>query len=450
MFPHLPKGVEAMGEGTHSAVYSRTVDSGAGMFAGRPADTRSNFGARGWSILVFEAALLWIGSGSVVHGLNVVLPAISSAFHLDYTELLALATPASWASIVAGPCCARICEKKGPKFLIIVSLAIGGVCFGLLGTWGSTVGFATLFTIVCFFDTSFAYIGGPTMIANWFPRKKGLALGWCTIGQTLSTATYVPFLAFMLATFGVQKGFWSISLFMFAMIVVMALFSADTPEQLNCSPDNDPMTSEEIARSRRERETYVCPFTTRQLLGMRDVWFMGLAYGGIYVVIVGLVSQLVPRLMAMGFEQKTAILYLTISASCGVPGAYAWGWFSQKVGIKRASIAYTVWYMAALVLNIFELNTVTMWISLVMIGFSLGGATNLSTAVVAEKFPRGAFVKAWGVVNPIQSVVRCCAFAILAFGLTYLGGYAGAYAILAVIAFVAMLLIWNTNTASIG
>lgn len=419
---------------------------GPGKARSQSDDTKSNFGARGWTVIFFEAALLWIGSGSVVHGLNVVLPTLSNAFNLDYKELLALATPASWASIIAGPFCAKICEKKGPKFLIMLGLTIGGICFGLLGTWGTTVGFVTLFAIVCFFDTSFAYIGGPTMIANWFPRKKGLAFGWCTIGQTLSTATYVPFLAYMIATFGVQLGFWSISVCMFAMVVIIGLFSADTPEQLGCSPDNDPMTSEEIAQSCREQESYVCPFTTKQLLGMKDVWFMGIAYGAIYIVIVGLVSQLVPRLMSMGYDQGTSILYLTISALCGVPGAYAWGWFSQKIGIKRASIIYSLWYMIALVLNIFQLNTVTLWISLIMIGFSLGGATNLSTSIVAEKFPRRSFVKAWGVINPLQSIVRCCAFAILAFGLTYLGGYAGAYAILAVIALVALVLIWNTNT----
>lgn len=413
-------------------------------------DTRSNFGVRGWVIIVIEAALLWVGSGSVVHGLNVVLPAISSTYQLDYNKLLALATPCSWASILAGVACAKVCEKRGPKFLIMISLAIGGIAFGLLGSWGGMVGFAVLYSTVCFFDTSFAYVGGTAMVANWFPRKKGLVLGWCTVGQTLSTATYVPFLAFMLATFGVQKGFWGISLCMLVIMAATALFAADTPEQVGCSPDNDPMTPEDIQNGRLARAAYVHPFTTRQLLGMKDVWFMGLAYGAIYVVIVGLVSQLVPRLMAMGYDQKTAILYLTISSLCGVPGAYAWGWFSQKVGVKRASIIYAIWYTIALLLNILEHGSATLWLSLIMIGFSLGGVTNLSTAVVAEKFPRQAFVKAWGIIGPIQSIVRCSAFAILAFGLTYLGGYAGAYAVLAGIAVIAMVLIRNTDTSPIA
>lgn len=409
-------------------------------------DRRSNFGRRGWSIILIEAALLWISSGSVVHGLNVILPALSQTYSLDYTELLALATPASWASILAGFVGAWICGIKGPKFLILFSLACGGVAFGFLGSASSMAGFVTLFAIVCFFDSCFAYVGGPALVTNWFPRKKGLAFGWATMGQTFSTATYVPFVAFCFATFGVQRGFWGISALMAVVFLVVWRFAADKPEDFHCAPDNMPMTQAEIAHSRREQDQQKSAFTVRQLLGMRDVWFMGLSFGGLYIVIVGLLSQFVPRLVAMGLPLETAILYMSVAAMLGVPGAYMWGWLSQRLGVKRCAMLYLAWYAVALALNIFELNTVTMWISLAMIGEALGGATNLSMSIVAEKFPRGAFVKAWGVVNPIQSIVRCCAFAVLAFGLSHFGGFAGAYSILLVIALISMILIWKTDT----
>lgn len=412
-------------------------------------DRRSNFGRRGWSIILIEAALLWISSGSVVHGLNVILPALSETYSLDYAQLLALATPASWASIIAGLFGAWVCGVKGPKVLILLSLACGGVAFGLIGTWGTTAGFFVLFSIVCFFDTCFAYVGGPALVTNWFPRKKGLAFGWATMGQTFSTATYVPYVALCFSVFGVRYGFWGITAMMALMFLVVLVFAADKPEDFGCAPDNLPMTREEIERSRLDQEVAACPFTVRELLGMRDVWFMGLAFGGLYIVIVGLLSQFVPRLVAMGLPLETAILYMSIAAMFGVPGAYMWGWLSQKLGVKRCAMLYLAWYAVALALNIFELNTVTMWISLAMIGEALGGATNLSMSIVAEKFPRGAFVKAWGVVNPIQSIVRCCAFAILAFGLTHLGGFAGAYTILLIVALVSMFLIWKTDTTPV-
>lgn len=386
----------------------------------------------------------------MVHGLNIILPVLSSNFNLDYNTMLAWATPASWASIAGAFICAKICEKKGARFVTIASLAMSGLCFGLLGTWSSLAGFVILFSGVCFFDVGFAYVGGVTLITNWFPRKKGLALGWATMGQATSTAFYVPFMAWLVAAFGVQGGFWGISACMFVMIFVIALFARNTPEELGCSPDNDPMTSEEIAASRRQQDAYVCPFSIKQLLCMKDVWLMGAASGALFIVLVGVISQFVPRLMAMGYDLNSAILYLTAASLIGGPGAYFWGWLIQKIGTKPSMVVYVLWWLGAVVLDIFMCNPLTLWAFLFMMGFSLAGCTNLTTSLVATKFHRGAFIMAWGVIQPIQSVLRCCAFAILAFGLAYLGGYPGAYGLLVVVDLIALVLIWKTDLSPVG
>lgn len=413
-------------------------------------DARSSFGRWGWTIVILEGLMLWIGAGVQVHGLNIIVPVLSEHFAIEKTTLLFWATPASWGSIVAAYLCAKTIEWKGAKATIIVCLVACAVCFGLLGTFGSISAFVLLFAGVCFFGSGYAYVGGMTLIANWFPQKKSLALGWVTMGQTMSTALFVPMLATFFAVFGVEKGFWVVSAAMIVLVALVAAFITNTPEERGCTPDNQPMSREELDRSRAEQEAYVCPYTSLQLLGMRDVWTIALGSGGIYVVLVGVLSQLVPRLMALGYSLETAIMYMSIAAFIGVPGAYVWGWLGQKVSTKAGLIVYSLWWFVAVILNMFELNSVTLWLSLGMIGLSFGGATNLTTSIVAEKFPRGAFITAFGVIQPIQGVIRCCAYAILAFGLTYLGGYVGAYSLLAAIAILNVILFWITDTSPVA
>lgn len=166
---------------------------------------------------------------------------------------------------------------------------------------------------------------------------------------------------------------------------------------------------------------------------MKDVWLMGIATGAIYVMLVAVVSQIVPRLMSSGYSLETAIFYMSVSALFGTFGAFGWGWLNQRVGVKKAIMAYTVWWIVAIVFNLFADNVYMLWISLLMIGFSLPGATNLSTALIATKFPRRLYIRAIGIVHPIQSIIRCFSFSILAFGLAYLGGYTGAYLLLAAV-----------------
>jgi len=236
---------------------------------------------------------------------------------------------------------------------------------------------------------------------------------------------------------------------MLLMALVVWRFVKNTPEEMGCSPDNVPMSAQEIAASRAEQAAYVSPFSTRRLLAMKDVWLIGIGSGGIYIVLVGVLSQLVPRMMEMGYSQGQAIANLSIAAFIGVPGAYIWGWLGQRFGSRKALMGYAAWWMVAVIVNMVQTNAVVLWISLVMIGLSFGGATNLTTSIVADKFSRGSFVKAFGLIQPIQGVVRTTAYAILAFGLTHLGGYVGAYGLLVAIAVVNIVIFWVVDTTPV-
>ena len=410
---------------------------------------KTGFGVRGWSIIAFQAIMFWVAAGAITHGLNVTLPALSKTYNLDYNTLLALATPASWASIPAGPTSAWLCEKKGAKFNIILCLIACGLCFGLLGYASSLISFTLLFAGVCFFGTGFAYVGGTSIVTSWFVKKAGLALGWCTVGQTFSSAFFVPALAASFAILGVQHGFWGIACMMFVLAVIATLFIHNKPEDIGLAPDNEQLTPAQLAERQKQHDTYQCPLTVSQILRMKDVWLMGIATGAIYVMLVGVVSQIVPRLMSSGYSLETAIFYMSVSALFGTFGAFGWGWLNQRLGIKKAIMTYTVWWIVAIVFNLFADNVYMLWISLLMIGFSLPGATNLSTALIATKFPRRLYIRAIGIVHPIQSIIRCFSFSILAFGLAYLGGYTGAYLLLAAVGVVTFLLFLITDVTPV-
>jgi len=403
----------------------------------------TGFGVRGWTVIIFQAMMFWIAAGAVTHGLNVILPALSKTYHLDYNTLLVLATPASWASIPAGPITAWLCEKKGAKFNILLCLVACGISYGLLGYASSLTAFTFLFASVCFFGTGFAYVGGTSIITSWFVKKSGLALGWCTVGQTFSSAFYVPVLAGFFALFGVQHGFWGIASMMFVMAILVMLFIHNRPEDVGLTPDNEPLSSLPTSPiSRQEKNINQPQLTLKQLLSMKDIWLMGISTGAIYIMLVGIVSQIVPRLVDTGYELNEAIFFISASALFGTLGAFGWGWLNQKMGIKIAIMVYTAWWIVAIIFNIFTDNVITLWISMLMIGFSLPGATNLSTALISTKFPRNHYIRAIGIIHPIQSIIRCFSFSILAFGLAYLGGYNGAYMLFIGIGVLTLLLLW--------
>ena len=230
------------------------------------------------------------------------------------------------------------------------------------------------------------------------------------------------------------------------MMVLMGawawLFIADNPEGGGLAPDNEPLST--VTRHATQ-QAYVSHIRVSELLKMRDVWRIGSATGGIYIMLVGVVGQFVPRIMEMGYPQGTAIFYMTVAALIGAPGAWGWGWLNHRLGVKRAILLYTLCWIVAIIVNMFAHHGPMLWLSLLMIGLCMPGATNLSTALIAAKFPRQHYIRAIAIVLPIQSVVRCCAFSILAFGLTWLGGYTGAYQLLVAVGVITLALLWCTN-----
>jgi MFS family permease len=376
---------------------------------------------------------MWIGTGAMIQGINIIVPTISATYGIDPARLLFWAMPASWGSVLAAFVVSKVCDAWGAKRTAIVCLVGAAICFGLLGNCGTLANFTVLLFGVVFFCSGYAFPGGLTLVANWFPHKKELALGWITMGNTLSSTIFIPVFAGLVNVLGPRNGFLAISAIMSVLALLVGLFIRNLPEEVGCTPDNVPMSVAEIAESRRLQTEIQrhSPVTVWQLLKMRDVWLLAFGTGFMYIYVVGYLIQVIPRIMSFGFDQSTAIFAWTVASLLGLPTSYGWGWLGQKFGIRRAYVVFNIWCLIAIVLNIFSgKNIMFLWISLAMLGISLGGSSNYATAIVAEKFPRAFFIKAYGVIAPVQGILRCCAFSILGFGLAYLGGYEGAYALL--------------------
>ena len=188
---------------------------------------------------------------------------------------------------------------------------------------------------------------------------------------------------------------------------------------------------EEIQANLKEIAEYKSPWTVGKLLTNKQVWLTSLAYGVYILVTVALISQLIPRLTAGGWTQEKATGMMTVAAVLGLLGSYVTGWMDQKIGTKKTSVIYGIWYLAAVLSCCLPASDLSMYLSVFLIGVGIGGIGNLFPSMVGNLFNRHDFARALGVMNVITLILRSFAFSILAFGLEHLGGFSGAYAIVA-------------------
>ena len=401
------------------------------MSAGR--STKNDFGSKGWLMIVISGLCYFFFAGMINDGLNVIVANFSAEHGVDYNACLASATPAAWFGVIGVAFWTVVVQKIGSRKVGAISLLLGAVSYALYGVVSTVTGFFVVTALVNFMAYGFCNTAAQVMIAHWFPTRKGLALGWATMGTNLSSAVFVPLLMVLVGMGGVNGSFFAVGVLVLITAVIYGLLVRDTPEEYGCTPDNGALTEEEIQANLKEIAEYKSPWTVGKLLTNKQVWLTNIAFGVYILVTVSLVSQLIPRLTAGGWTQGKATGMMTVAAVLGLLGSYVTGWMDQKIGTKRTSVIYGIWYLAAVLSCCLPASDLSMYLSVFLIGIGIGGIGNLFPSMVGNLFNRHDFARALGVMNVVTLILRSFAFSILAFGLENLGGYSGAYAIVAVI-----------------
>ena len=406
--------------------------------------TSNNFGRWGWWIIIYTAILMFLANGCQTDGLNLLVAQFSYVNGWDSNTVLDLSTPAGYIALALGVPLGWLIMKLGARKVLVGLLVVGGVAYAAMGHTSNIVVYFIFQSIMCVCANCFSVHAANTLVANWFPRKKGLALGWATMGMNASSALYTPILSFLFARFTLGMSLNILGAITIVVGIITLFFVRDTPEEVGCTPDNEVMDAAQIEANKQEHDNYRSPWTFGKLLKDKDTWMCGICYGCFMLVTVGIMSQLVARIMERGFAQDYAILCVSACAIIGLFGSYAWGVLDQKIGTRWATVIFGIWYAVAILFNVIP-NTACMYISIFMIGVSIGGTANFAPSMTTNIFGRRDFPLAFTVVNTIYNIMRCTSYLVLAAVLAATGSYTSAYVVFILISLIGSLIAWRIN-----
>lgn len=404
--------------------------------------TKSDFG-KGWLIIFYSMIMFWFLIGFSIDGQNIVISAFTgaNADKLGYAspealhaKLLELAMYAGFIGVVAYFVIGRICTKIGGRMLSSVCLVLAGLSYIYYGHATTTTSYFIGLTLVTIFINGAAYIGGGNLITQWFPKKKGLANGYTTMGHNLGSALYVPLIAFLIGALGMGKGMTVTGVLAIVVGVAAYFVVRNTPQELGVYPDNvsaEVYKTEYAELSEGERR-----WSVPKLLKTKEMWLVAIIIGINQMVTTGVMSQMVPRNMEFGFTQAKAVSLMTVCALVGLAGSYGFGWIDQKMGVKKAVIGYLIWYCIALTVNVTLNNAMGGYICVAMVGIAIGAAANFMTSLPASVFGRHNFDLVYSIYFPIMQIVLMLNYIVNSKALLWTGSLRGAYVV-----FIALLIV---------
>ena len=405
------------------------------------------FGGAGWFHIIYMLLMFWFYVGMINDGSNNIAGNIAEAMGTTAGNISNCNAIAGVLGVIIFLIVGVVNRKIGARMMSGINCIIAGITYmGVLNAPNTAV-YTIMMAITCGTIMSAGYLCGGVLVANWFPKKKGIVMGYTTMGHNLATAAFVPLIVFLVGKLDVHKAGLPISIAVIILGVVGLIFVRNTPFERNMYPDN---VSKEVYEAEYDTDaTDDGGWTTGKLLKCDQIWIVAIVTGVFQICSVGTMSQMVGRstslLVSFGANEATAtvtaVSIMSVCAVIGVVGSFLIGVLDQKIGTKKAMIFFGIWYACALLCN-FTNTKAGFWISIIMIGIGIGGSANFTTSLPASVFGRQGYDKVNSVLFPIQGIITAMTFAINGFVMNMTGGNVRyAYIIDACLAVINVLLI---------
>ena len=406
-----------------------------------------DFGRHGWTVAIYQVIWFFFMTGMTVDGLNVIVPQIAAFRGWNPDAVLSISSPASIIALFLVMVFGGLARKFGLKRTTVVTMIAAGAVTIAYGNAPSIPVYAVCLVLMVTLINAFSLVLGLSICTNWFPTKKGVVMGFTTIGMNLASALISQILNQLSAHFNIAIAISIMGGVIILVGILTQLFIKETPEEAGCYPDNDPYVAEMLKQ--QGEQCGDSEITYLDALKNPKTWIFGVAYGFFGLATVGIMSQLVGFFQTTkGYDFQAALNVVTIAAVIGIVGSVLWGVVDQKIGTKKTSVLFGIWYCIGILL-LLSSNTAIMVAGIVMLGAGIGGNGNFPPSMAALIYGRKDFPICYSVMNTIVGVVRSLSFGVLAVLRMISDGYTLPYVMFAIIALVGGLMIIFVNVVPV-
>lgn len=378
-------------------------------------DTKPNFGKMGWLLIIAGIICMFMDGSAKNDSLNVIIPYFSETYGWDTATMTLLQTISGYIAAVIMIFIGILARKVGVKKVVVccgLLIVCAVACYGFID---SLAGYIAIYMCIVIGEVGFGPFGIALLIQNWFPTKKGLAMGYVTIGNNFGSIFINWLLVGSWAMFGHRFGFMPWALIGLVGILIIAFFIKEYPEQHGLAPDNDKaITREMIDEELKTGEEYLktSPWTVKKLITTPVLWKIGIGVGLLSMCTVGVITHLVPTFMAKGYTQTTAMLIMSIAAVAAIPCSIGLGVIDSKFGTRKAGLLLAIFGVISMVFMAMPF-TWSAWIGAAGAAGMMGCTNNLLGSLTSSIFGRYDFQRAFPTLYPIFCIMQSSGLAIV-------------------------------------
>ncbi len=349
----------------------------------------------GWWIVsvAFVAQLLALGCSVAVYGL--FIPVLTDEFGASFMTanlgLSILGVVMALAGALVGP----LLDRHSIRAIMVGGAAISGFAFLLMSYATELWQLGLLFGIaVAFGAAMFGPLAANTVIAKWFSRNRGRAVGIASMGPPTGGLLLSPLVGVMLSSYG-----WRPTLLVFAVlhaILIPFLWLAirNRPEDMNLLPDGVRATGTPVPLGRA--------WMTSEVIRSRNFWVLALAFGAVGAVAGSFNANVIPYARDIGIGLADASLFISAIGGTAIVGTVAFGTLADRLDIRSLLLgSFVMQALAFLTLRSVAPGYAFLMLAVLVFGLAAGALMPLMAAAVGRAFGAVSFGRVMGFIGPV-------------------------------------------------
>ena len=363
----------------------------------------------GWWIVASGVVLAALQSTFYVYGFGVFYMPLLKELNTNRAALGGVIGLSRIQGGLLAPAAGWLIDRYGPRRLLAFGILAMGACFFAF----SRITTLWMLYAVFFALAAAASIGGgqpiTVAVANWFIRRRGLAMGILMSGFGLG-GTFLWALAWLIETFGWRTTAVIGGLLFWIIGLPLAKLIHHRPEQRGLLPDGaQPYTKGVATQTNSPHEATPLDqgplepeLTPREALRTRSFWMLAIAYGvWATVVAVSSVYQIPFLNEELNIPLVTAAFVVSCYSLVSIPGRIVFGWLGDVTDIRNLLVG--VFFLQALGLLALSLMPNLSWTPLyiLILAPAYGGSIPLRMSIVGYFYGR----RNYGTINGLLQFV---------------------------------------------
>ncbi len=314
---------------------------------------------------------------------------------------------------IAGPFIGHATETYGPRRVMTLSALMSGVCFVGVSFVSSLWSFYLAYTLLSIGTTGIGFIPVSSVLARWFVRRRGTAIGVAMVGIAAGGMVMAPLVELIISQFGWRDAFVFMGLLTWLLALPVTLFVVKgSPAEMGLLPDGDepdeaaqdPQAPPAPAGSSFPVQEVEEGWPLRAAVRTPTFFWIAAAFFLGPVAQMGMLQHQVPLIVESGISRAMAATALGFTAGLGGLGKLCFGRISEMVPF-RVAVMLCFGLQALAVLVLFNAESVAMvWVYVAIFGFAMGGVIVLLPLAVGHFFGLASFGVIMGTLSLILAV----------------------------------------------